>query len=79
MIYQPFHQATVLAESDKTTLDSMQQHIDFLLYHFKQSEANHSAYLPFLTTINTSWYTFNKYYEKIDKVPAYVVTILLHP
>jgi hypothetical protein len=76
---QPFHQATVLAESDKTTLYSMQQYTDLLLYHSKQSDASYSAYTPFLTVTNTSWYILNKNYEKIDKVLAYVVTILLCP
>ena len=29
--------------------------------------------------MNTCWYAFNKWYERIDEVPAYVTAVLLHP
>jgi hypothetical protein len=53
--------------------------MDFLIYHYKQSEIKHAPNAGLLSAINTSWYAFNLWYEQIDKTPAYVTAVLLHP
>jgi hypothetical protein len=76
---QPFKEITKRAEGDQVTLDLVQQEMDFLHHHYKQQELKHATNTGLLSAINTSWFTFNKYYELLDEVPAYITAILLHP
>jgi hypothetical protein len=76
---QPFHEVTKLTEGAGTTLDEMQEKMDFLIDHYRESEIKHSPNPSLLTAINTSWYTFNKYWQLLDEVPAYVTAVLIHP
>jgi hypothetical protein len=53
--------------------------MDFLRHQFQLLEVKHGGNPTLLTSINTMWLLFNKYYEKIDDIPAYVTAILLYP
>lgn len=76
---QPFKEVTKRAEGDQVTLDTVQEEMDFLRFHYQQQEVKHCNNTGLLSAINTSWLLFNKYYELIDEVAAYVTAILLHP
>lgn len=75
----PFWQVTVQTEGRHVTLDEMQTTMDFVIYHLEQSERRHKRNTGLLAAINTCWHAFNKWYERIDEVPAYVTAVLLHP
>jgi hypothetical protein len=76
---QPFREVTKRAEGDNVTLDTVQVEMDFLRHHYHTQEVKHTNHTGLLSAINTSWLLFNKYYELIDEVAAYVTAILLHP
>jgi hypothetical protein len=76
---QPFKETCKRAEGDNVTLDVVQQEMDFLRHHYTQQEIKHTSNSGLLAAINTSWLLFNKYYELIDEVAAYVTAVLLHP
>jgi hypothetical protein len=57
----------------------MQTTIEFPIYHLEYSERKHALHTGLLAAINTCWHAFNKWYERIDEVPAYFSAVLLHP
>ena len=78
-ILQPLKEVCKRAEGNNTTLDLVQLEMDFLRHQLERLETKHGGNPSLLASINTMWLLFNKYYEKIDEIPAYVTAILLHP
>ncbi|KAM0721329.1 hypothetical protein Q7P37_003033 [Cladosporium fusiforme] len=78
-LLEPFWQVTLQTEGNGVTLDEMQTTIDFIIYHLQRSEEKYASDTGLLAVVNTCWYAFNKWYESIDEVPAYVTAVLLHP
>lgn len=76
---EPFWQVTLQTEGKDVTLDEMQTTMDFIIYHLQRSEEKYASDTGLLAAVNTCWYAFNKWYERIDEVPAYVTAVLLHP
>jgi hypothetical protein len=76
---EPFWQVTLQKEGKDVTIDEMQTTMDFIVYYLQRSEEKYAADTGLLAAVNTCWYAFNKWYERIDEVPAYVTAALLHP
>ena len=76
---QPFYDLTLMLEESQVTLDKVQESMEALIFHYKQSEVKHSGNRSLLAAINTSWHSFNTWYEKLDQSPFYVTAVLLHP
>ncbi|KAL1581652.1 hypothetical protein WHR41_09645 [Cladosporium halotolerans] len=75
----PFKEVTKKNEGHKTTLDSFQPSMEFLINHFEKQQILHTRREVMLRPINTAWLLFEKYYSLIDQSGAYVTALLLHP
>lgn len=75
----PFKEVTKKNESHKTTLDSFQPSMEFLINHFEKQQTIHTRREVMLRPINTAWLLFEKYYSLIDQSGAYITALLLHP
>ncbi|PVH91249.1 hypothetical protein DM02DRAFT_481690, partial [Periconia macrospinosa] len=53
--------------------------MDFLVKHYKNSQAKHAGDPHLSSCIAVSWYVFDKYYAGTDRVTAYGVALLLAP
>ena len=75
----PFKEVTKKNEGHKTTLDSFQPSMEFLINHFEKQQTLHTRREVMLRPINTAWLLFEKYYSLIDQSGAYITALLLHP
>jgi hypothetical protein len=75
----PSKEVTKKTEGHKTTLDSFQPSMEFLINHFEKQQAVHTRREVMLRPINTAWLLFEKYYSLIDQSGAYITALLLHP
>src|SRR6266576_2976196 len=76
---QPFERVIKETEGNYTTLDKVLYTMDFMVEHFKMSLKKYAMNLKLCDCICTSWYAFDKYYLKTDKVTAYGAALLLAP
>ena len=49
-----------------------------LATHFKEQKDLYHGNTSFSELIITAWYAFDKYYQLIDEIGAYIVAILLY-
>jgi hypothetical protein len=75
----PFKEVTKKNEGHKTTIDSFQPSMEFLINHFEKQQTLHTRGEVMLRPINTAWLLFEKYYSLIDQSGAYITALLLHP
>ena len=75
----PFKEVVKRCEGDYVTLDQLQESMDFLVSHYKEQMTMQAPNTGLRAAIATSWYAFDKYYQKLDTVGIYVAALLLHP
>ena len=75
---EPFFEAIQKLETAQVMLDKVQESIEALIWHCKQSEIRHAGNKGLSAAINISWHSFNTWYEKLDNSPFYVTALLLH-
>jgi len=76
---EPFYDLTLKLEKADVTLDYMQDSMEAIIMHYRESETRHAGNTGLLAAINTSWHSFNTWHEKLDDSPYYAAAILLHP
>jgi len=76
-ILKSFKDATKSMEGDQ--LDEVLQSMDFLIDHIKSKQEEHAFDSNLLASLLTMWFTFNKYYNLTDQIPAYAAALLLNP
>lgn len=76
---QPFWRITQLTESYNTTLDRTLFTMDVLSKHYQQAFEKYKDNQELLGCVLTSWFVFDKYYQKVDESPAYSAALILHP
>ncbi|TKA38491.1 hypothetical protein B0A49_13668, partial [Cryomyces minteri] len=79
LFLQPFWRVTLETEGDKATLDLTLKSMDFLIKHYERSKSKHAGNPTLSSSIITSWFVFDKYYNLTDATPAYAAALLLHP
>jgi hypothetical protein len=70
---------TKACELKELTLDLSFPYTDYILSLFKKYKDTYKDDPTFTTMFNSGWKKMNKYYELLDKTPAYVAAIVLHP
>lgn len=75
----PFREVSKRCEGDYVTLDNVQESMDFLVSHYEQQRAIHKANPSRSHALYTSWFAFDKYYQRIDDTGIYAAALLLHP
>ena len=53
--------------------------MDFLVHHYEHQRAIHKADPVLSHALYTSWFAFDKYYQRIDDTGIYAAALLLHP
>lgn len=76
---EPFKELTKRCEGDYVTLDKVQESMDYLVHHYEQQRALHSSNAKLSHALYTSWFAFDKYYNRIDETGVYAAAILLNP
>ena len=76
---QPFKELTKRCEGDYVTLDKVQESMDYLVHHYEQQRAHHLSNNTLSHALYTSWFAFDKYYQRIDDTGIYAAAILLNP
>jgi hypothetical protein len=76
---EPFFNVTKLCEGDNVTLDTVLYYMDYLVNHIETQHKTSDKNSALFTATLNCWYVFDKYWAIVDKMPAYVASILLHP
>lgn len=76
---QPFKELTKRLEGDYVTLDCVQEAMDYLVTHYKQQRAKHQSNSALSHAIYTSWFAFDKWYQRLDETGVYAAAVLLNP
>src|SRR6266542_6613466 len=71
--------STKACESSESTLDLVLPCTDYILQIFEKHKNEYKDDPTFASMFNSGWKKMDKYYKLLDKSPAYVTAIVLHP
>jgi len=71
--------STKACESKQSTLDLVLPSTDYILSLFEKLKAQFKDDVIFAPMFNSGWAKMTKYYRLLDKTPAYIAAIILHP
>ena len=71
--------STKACESSESTLDLVLPYTDYILQIFEKHKNEYKDDPTFASMFNSGWKKMDKYYKLLDKSPAYVTAIVLHP
>src|SRR5436190_7969084 len=75
-----FDEATLLTEGYQGLIHRVLPSMDAIACHYKDAKTRYERSNPALfKRVKASWIVFDKYYQKIYRIPVYVAALVLHP
>lgn len=74
-----FYDATKISEGQEATLDRVLPTMDFLIQHFENSVIEYAQHEFMRGSIQTGYTKMLQYWNKTQKLPAYIAAIVLDP